>query len=50
MTQGLDVARKILSLPVRTDGEYPEGDRPIKPVVMKKVTITVAGAEAVASK
>jgi peptidyl-prolyl cis-trans isomerase B (cyclophilin B) len=49
VTQGLDVARKILSLPVRTDGEYPEGDRPIKPVVMKKVTITVAG-EAIASK
>lgn len=50
VTQGLDVARKILSLPVRTDGEYPEGDRPVHPVVMKRVTIHVAGAEAVAAK
>ena len=44
VTQGMDIARKILSLPVRTDGEYPEGDRPVKPMVMKKVTITVSGA------
>jgi len=26
-------------LPVRNDPEYPEGDRPQKPVVMRKVTI-----------
>jgi cyclophilin family peptidyl-prolyl cis-trans isomerase len=50
VTQGMDIARKILSLPVRTDGEYPEGDRPVKPIVMKKVTITASGAEAVAAK
>jgi cyclophilin family peptidyl-prolyl cis-trans isomerase len=37
--QGLDVARKISSLPVRNDAEYPEGDRPVKPVVIRKVTI-----------
>lgn len=37
ITQGLDVARKILTLPVRND--YPDGDRPIKPVVIRKVTI-----------
>jgi peptidyl-prolyl cis-trans isomerase B (cyclophilin B) len=39
VTQGLGVARKILSLPVRDDSEFPEGDRPVKPVVIRKVTI-----------
>jgi peptidyl-prolyl cis-trans isomerase B (cyclophilin B) len=39
VTQGLDVARKILSLPVRNDPEFPDGDRPVKPVVIRKVTI-----------
>jgi cyclophilin family peptidyl-prolyl cis-trans isomerase len=39
VTKGLDVARKILSLPVRNDPEFPEGDRPVKPVVINKVTI-----------
>jgi peptidyl-prolyl cis-trans isomerase B (cyclophilin B) len=39
VTQGLDVARRIFWLPVRNDPEYPEGDRPVKPVVIRKVTI-----------
>jgi peptidyl-prolyl cis-trans isomerase B (cyclophilin B) len=39
VTQGLGIARKILSLPVRDDSEYPDGDRPAKPVVIRKVTI-----------
>lgn len=39
VTQGLGVARKILSLPVRDDSEFPEGDRPVKPVMIRKVTI-----------
>ena len=39
VTRGLEVARKILTLPVRSDAEYPEGDRPVKPVVIRKVTI-----------
>jgi peptidyl-prolyl cis-trans isomerase B (cyclophilin B) len=39
VTQGLGVARKILSLPVRDDDEFPEGDRPVKPVVIRKITI-----------
>jgi peptidylprolyl isomerase len=39
VSQGLDVARKIFWLPVRNDPEYPEGDRPEKPVVIRKVTI-----------
>jgi peptidyl-prolyl cis-trans isomerase B (cyclophilin B) len=39
VTSGLDVARRILSLPVRNDAEYPEGDRPQSPVVIRKVTI-----------
>ncbi|HEV3203891.1 MAG TPA: peptidylprolyl isomerase [Gemmataceae bacterium] len=39
VTKGLNVARKILSLPVRNDPEYPEGDRPEKRVVIRKVTI-----------
>ncbi|CAN5517130.1 hypothetical protein BH10PLA2_BH10PLA2_30530 [soil metagenome] len=36
---GVDVAKRIFSLPVRNDAEYPEGDRPDKPVVIRKVTI-----------
>jgi peptidyl-prolyl cis-trans isomerase B (cyclophilin B) len=40
VTTGLDVARRIFSMPVRNDAEFPEGDRPEKPVVMRKVTIT----------
>jgi peptidyl-prolyl cis-trans isomerase B (cyclophilin B) len=39
VTQGLGIARKILSLPVRDDSEFPDGDRPVKPVVIRKVTI-----------
>jgi peptidyl-prolyl cis-trans isomerase B (cyclophilin B) len=39
VTQGLGIARRILSLPVRNDPEYPEGDRPVKPVVIRKVMI-----------
>jgi cyclophilin family peptidyl-prolyl cis-trans isomerase len=39
VTQGLDLARRIFWLPVRNDPEYPEGDRPEKPVVIRKVTI-----------
>jgi len=39
VTQGLGIARKILSLPVRDDSEFPDGDRPIKPVTIRKVTI-----------
>jgi cyclophilin family peptidyl-prolyl cis-trans isomerase len=50
VTQGLDVARKILSLPVRNDAEYPEGDRPVNPVVMRHVTIKVTEGEAIAAK
>ena len=36
VTTGLDVAKRIFSLPVRNDAEYPEGDRPEKPVVIRK--------------
>jgi cyclophilin family peptidyl-prolyl cis-trans isomerase len=39
VTRGLDVARKIFEQPVRVDDEFPEGDRPVKPVVIRKVTI-----------
>jgi cyclophilin family peptidyl-prolyl cis-trans isomerase len=39
VTRGLDVAQRIFSLPVSNDPEYPEGDRPEKPVVIRKVTI-----------
>lgn len=45
VTQGLDVARRIFALPVRNDPEYPEGDRPEKPVVIRKVTITAKEVE-----
>jgi cyclophilin family peptidyl-prolyl cis-trans isomerase len=36
---GLDVAKRIFSLPVRNDTDYPEGDRPEKPVVIRKATV-----------
>jgi cyclophilin family peptidyl-prolyl cis-trans isomerase len=39
VTGGLDVARRVFSLPVHNDPEYPEGDRPEKPVVINRVTI-----------
>jgi cyclophilin family peptidyl-prolyl cis-trans isomerase len=46
VTRGLDVARRIFSLPVRNDPDYPEGDRPVKPVVLRKVTIQAGSAGA----
>jgi cyclophilin family peptidyl-prolyl cis-trans isomerase len=39
VTSGFDIAKKILSLPVRNDPEFPDGDRPLRPVVIRKVTI-----------
>lgn len=45
VTRGLDVARTILTQPVRYDAEYPEGDRPVNPVVIRKVTIHVQETE-----
>src|SRR5436305_217957 len=43
VTRGLDVAHKISALPVRNnDPEYPEADRPVDPVVIKKVTILMS--------
>jgi peptidyl-prolyl cis-trans isomerase B (cyclophilin B) len=39
VTKGLDVAQKIYQRPVRSDDSNPEGDRPVKPVVIKRVTI-----------
>jgi cyclophilin family peptidyl-prolyl cis-trans isomerase len=39
VTKGLDVARKVFEQPVLQSDEYPEGDRPVKPVVIRKVTI-----------
>jgi peptidylprolyl isomerase len=41
VTGGMEVVRKIYSLPVRNDPEYPEGDRPQKPVVIRKVTVKI---------
>lgn len=43
VTQGLEVAHRILSLPVRND--TPEGDLPLKPVVIRKVTIVASEVE-----
>jgi cyclophilin family peptidyl-prolyl cis-trans isomerase len=39
VNRGIEVARKIFSLPVRNDPEFPDGDRPVKPVVIQKVVI-----------
>lgn len=45
VTRGLDVARRILTQPVRNDAENPEGDRPVNPIVIRKVTIQVQEGE-----
>lgn len=46
---GLDAARRIHARPVRKDAEYPEQDRPVKPVVIRKVTIQSREVEGLAS-
>jgi cyclophilin family peptidyl-prolyl cis-trans isomerase len=46
---GADVAKRIFALPVRNDAEYPEGDRPEKPVVIRRVTINT-GSEGQATE
>lgn len=44
VTRGLDVAREIFKQPVRRDDKDPEQDfRPLKPVVIRKVTIHASG-------
>jgi cyclophilin family peptidyl-prolyl cis-trans isomerase len=43
VTQGLDIARRILSLPL--SNEAPEGDRPARPVVIRKVIIEASEVE-----
>lgn len=40
VTAGLDVATQVMNAPVRqNDLEFPDADRPVKPVVIRKVTI-----------
>ncbi|MFL5240937.1 MAG: peptidylprolyl isomerase [Gemmataceae bacterium] len=39
VTKGLEIAQMIYQRPVRIDNSNPEGDRPVKPVIIKKVTI-----------
>ena len=39
VSRGLDVVRRIATQPVINSADFPLGDRPDKPVVMKKVTI-----------
>lgn len=41
VSEGLNVAKQILAAPVRKDAESPAGDRPVKPVVIRKVTIVM---------
>jgi peptidyl-prolyl cis-trans isomerase B (cyclophilin B) len=50
VTRGLDVASRILTQPVRNDAEFPQGDRPVNPIVIRKVTIHVQEAETLAEK
>lgn len=40
VTRGLDVVRKIFTQPIRNSAEDPGGDRPEKPIVIRKVTIS----------
>lgn len=39
LTRGLDVARRIATQPVLNSPEFPDGTRPEKPIVIRKVTI-----------
>jgi cyclophilin family peptidyl-prolyl cis-trans isomerase len=50
VVRGLDVAHKIFSQPVRNDPSYPEGDRPQKPLVIRKVTIQTQEVDSAAAK
>ncbi len=50
VTAGLDNARKIHARPVRNDPEFPEQDRPERPVVIRKVTVQVRDVESVTSR
>jgi peptidyl-prolyl cis-trans isomerase B (cyclophilin B) len=45
VTRGLDIAKKIHSLPARNDPDFPDRDRPVKPVVIRKVTIETSEVE-----
>jgi peptidyl-prolyl cis-trans isomerase B (cyclophilin B) len=41
VTRGLDVVRRIATQPVINSPEYPQGDRPEKPVVIRKASVRV---------
>jgi cyclophilin family peptidyl-prolyl cis-trans isomerase len=45
VSRGLDVVRRIATQPVVNSPEYPQGDRPERPVVIRKVTIQVSRAD-----
>jgi cyclophilin family peptidyl-prolyl cis-trans isomerase len=45
VSRGLDVVRRIATQPVVNSPEYPLGDRPERPVVIRKVTIQVYRAD-----
>lgn len=44
VSRGLDVVRRIATQPVLNTPDYPLGDRPQKPVVIRKVTVKVKPA------
>ncbi len=50
VVSGLDVARKIHARPVLDSPQYPERDRPEKPVVIRKVTVQCRDGERVVSR
>ncbi len=50
VVSGLDVARKIHARPVLDNPQYPERDRPEKPVLIRKVTIEGRDGERVVSR
>lgn len=50
VVSGLDVARKIHAGPVHNNPQYPERDRPEKPVVIRKVTIQGRDGDRVVSR
>lgn len=50
VTRGLDVVRRIATQPVSNTPDYPDGSRPERPTVIRKVTITAKEPAAATAK
>lgn len=50
VVRGMDVVQKIATQPVLNASEYPDGDRPQKPIVIQRVQIQIKDVEKPAAK